>query len=268
MTLVWACVLVACAGCSREGGVAREGVVVTTSWLASAVRDVAGEDVPVAVLSPPGSCPGHFDMKPSQLAELRAARLFVRFDFQEGVERRLAGAEGLVAVGVHPGEGLCLPAGYLDACRQLAPGVCRCFPDERDRCAARLTALERRMAALGEEVRGRVACSTLSGSAAIASHHQEAFARWLGLDVVGTFRAGDEERPAAVESLVRTGGARRVRFVIANRQEGDRLARRLAERLEARLVVFSNFPDPEAGGSRFDDLVRANVEALLEGSTP
>jgi len=120
-----------------------------------------------------------------------------------------------------------------------------------------------RVTALARSVRARVDAAGVSGAAALTSNHQAAFARRLGLDVVGTFGRGDSERPAAVNDLIRKG--KDVTFVIANRQEGDRLARRLAERLDARLVVFSNFPAMTDEESTFDDLVVANVNALLEG---
>jgi len=119
-------------GCSQAGPREepdRPTVAVTTSWLACAVRDVAGDAVEVVVLSPPGRCPGHFDMKPSQLAEVRRCRMLVRFDFQEGLDARLAGVGDLHVAVVNAGEGLCVPGTYLSACREVSAELAEVFPE-------------------------------------------------------------------------------------------------------------------------------------------
>ena len=57
-----------------------------------------------------------------------------------------------------------------------------------------------------------------------------------------------------------------VRFVIANKQEGTALAKALSERLGAKAVVFSNFPEFRREARGFNNLLRANVDALLRAN--
>ena len=259
------------AGCSRdEAGDEsdRPKVAVSTSWLACALRDVSGEAFEVVWLSSPGSCPGHFDMKPSQLAEIRKCLMLVRFDFQEKLDDRLARmkGEGLIVAPVTAGEGMCIPETYRGACEELASTVSEAFPDMKTKCAETLAATTKRLDALATEARNRVKSAGLSGKKALASRHQAAFARWLGLDVVGTFRGSDSQLSADLNDMIRRAEAERVEFVIATLQEGDALARQLARRLDARLVVFSNFPTMTDAQRTFDDLVLTNVNALLEAA--
>ena len=56
--------------------------------------------------------------------------------------------------------------------------------------------------------------------------------------------------------------------MVANRPEGRRAADALAKRLGAQVVVLGNFPDPQEGHALFDDLLRANVNLLIEAGRP
>ncbi|NLF33284.1 MAG: hypothetical protein GX591_20660, partial [Planctomycetes bacterium] len=110
-------------GCRRSAAPA--SVAATNSMLECAVRDLLGEAAPVLRLAEPGMCPGHFDIRPSQVEALRRCRLLVRLDFQQSLDRRLAGAvgDGLTIAEVRPGGGLCEPDSYLTACRQTADAL-------------------------------------------------------------------------------------------------------------------------------------------------
>ncbi|NLF31141.1 MAG: zinc ABC transporter substrate-binding protein, partial [Planctomycetes bacterium] len=100
----------------------------------------------------------------------------------------------------------------------------------------------------------------------LASVHQEAFCRWLGLNVVATFSGADTAGVGEVDEAVRRADAAGVRLIVANRPEGRRVADALAERLGAKVVVFGNFPALDEGHDCFDDLLTDNVAALLEAS--
>ena len=84
----------------------------------------------------------------------------------------------------------------------------------------------------------------------------------LGLDVVGTFTAADITGFNEIEKAIAVGKFKNVKFIIANKPEGRRLADALAERLNAKVVVFGNFPEDKDGVS-FDAMVLNNVAALI-----
>ena len=262
--------VVAVAGCSRAkvdlSGPGR--IAVTTSWLGCALRDVTGGAFDVIRMSPPGSCPGHFDMKPSQLAAIRGCDLLMRFDFQKGLDAGLARMreEDLRIVSVAAGDGLCVPETYLDSCRQVARAVSERYPNLKDTCDAELRRTEARLGSLAGEVHRRMKEADLVGKKVLSSAHQAVFARWLGLDVVGTFKGSDSETVRALAGVIERGDRAGVKFVIANLQEGDKQAKALSRRLDARVVVFSNFPDMSEREQTFDDLVRANLDRLLEAA--
>ena len=57
-----------------------------------------------------------------------------------------------------------------------------------------------------------------------------------------------------------------VKFIIANKQEGTYLADSLSGRLEVNTVIFSNFPESTRGFTGFDELLRQNLNALIEAA--
>lgn len=257
-------------GC-REDGAADRGpeVAVTNSYLECVVRDLWGEEVGVLCLASPGMCPGHFDLAPGQVRQLRNGRLLLRFDFQQGVAERLVRLceSGLDVQSVTPPAGLCVPDTYFAVCRQVCQVLSQAYPEMADRFADRLGSIQGRLTALSLELRESLVASGIAGAVVLASNHQAEFARWLGLEPIATFVGSDTETIANLDHCLRQSAGRDVRFVIANRQEGAALAQAVADRCRARAVVFSNFPEVCEPGAGFDGLLRDNVRFLCEAVT-
>ena len=106
-------------GC-RPSASSAPRLATATSYL-EAPRWTSWVRMSVLRLAEPGTCPGHFDIRPSQVAELRQCRALLRFDFQKSARRqtRRDGHRpswwrcGFLAE-------LCRPDSYLAACRQIA----------------------------------------------------------------------------------------------------------------------------------------------------
>jgi len=207
-------------------------------------------------------CPGHFDMRPSQISEMTRCGLLVRFDFQKELDEKLrADSCQTAAIGVHGG--LCVPDTYISACRQVADCLVRADFLGRPEADARLVKLAERMASLRQEVGRQIEAGRLRGAPVLASGHQTDFCRWLGLRLIAEISSADSCSIRDLDEALKAGEAAGVRIVVANEPEGRRSADALAERLRARVVVFANFPEP-AKEPAFDNLVRQNVAALLD----
>ena len=84
----------------------------------------------------------------------------------------------------------------------------------------------------------------LPGCPVLASGHQADFCRWLGLRVVKEISSADNSRVVDLDEAIKAGEAAGVRVIVANEPEGRRAADAVADRLQARVVVFANFPEP------------------------
>ncbi|MCG2684084.1 MAG: hypothetical protein L6306_10790 [Planctomycetales bacterium] len=238
-------------------------VAVSSPYLEAAVTDVLGWKVPLVRLAGPGMCPGHFDIRPSQIRELSKCRLLVRFDFQEGLDKKIAGrTDGTPrTVVVEPPGGLCVPDTYLAVCRRLAEHFVADGTLSQKDADARLAEIERRAAALRKEAVGKIDSAGLRDAPVLCGGHQSEFCRWLGLRVAAEFPSAEAASTGRLDRAVRDADAAGVRLIVANEPEGRRAADALADRLHARVVVFANFPEP--GKQRaFDAMVRRNLSAL------
>lgn len=258
--------LSAAVGCDRSAaGASGPTVAVSNTYLEAALHDVVGPAVPVVRLAPPGACPGHFDLRPSQITALRASRLVLRFDFQADLDQRLgtdAATGPRIAAVTIPG-GLCEPPSYLAACRQVADAAVTAGLLERAAADARLAAISRRLDELTAWAKDRMVAARLGGTGVITSRHQAAFCRFLGLNVMATFTGADTASIEEISAAIRDGTP--ARAVVANTPEGRKLADALGQRLGVPVVVLDNFPAEASGGAGFDALVRGNVERLVAG---
>jgi len=254
------------AGCeNKPGGESYAEIAVTNSYLGCAVRQLCGNDTEVLCLVPPGMCPGHFDISPLQVKQLCGCRMLLLFDFQKQLEGTLSRVKerGLKTALVTEEGGLCVPETYLAVCRQVSEILSSEYPESKARCQQRLAVIENDLKRLREELLEKVQQAGISSAKVLVSNHQVDFVRWLGLETIATFVGSDIETVAGIEHCIKKAEGRDVRFVIANKQEGTALAKALAERLGAKAVVFSNFPDFSGDAGGFSALLRANVDALF-----
>jgi zinc transport system substrate-binding protein len=257
------------AGCQRSDAPAHGvKIATTTSYLEAAARDLLGDDLVAVRLAEPGTCPGHFDIRPSQVTALRECRALLRFDFQKALDARLASAGQPPVVEITVRNGMGRPDSYLAACRQTGDRLIALGLLTRTNADARLQAITERLDALGRDATNRIAQAGLAGTPVIASRHQADFCGWLGLNVVATFRAADTAGFSEIEEAIAAGRQARARLVIANLPEGRRTADALGERLQAKVAVFANFPALRHGRVSFDEMLSANLAALLNAAAP
>ena len=151
-------------GCHRsEAPAGGPQIATTTSYLEAAARDLLGDNLSVVRLAEPGTCPGHFDIRPSQVAELRQCRALLRFDFQNIARRqtRRGGHQPTARRASLASGGMCRPDSYLAACRQIADHLVSLDLLARTDADTRLQAIASRHDALSRDATNgvtRAAC--------------------------------------------------------------------------------------------------------------
>jgi ABC-type Zn uptake system ZnuABC Zn-binding protein ZnuA len=258
------------AGCENKADEQnRAEIAVTNSYLGCAVFDLCGGDTEILCLAPPGMCPGHFDISPSQVSRLCDCRMLLLFDFQKQVAETLSRVKekGLKTALVEESGGLCVPETYLDICQQVSDILSTEYPERAVQYKQRLQAIEKNLKRLKQELLEDIRQAGISSAKVLASNYQADFANWLGLQTIATFIGSDIETVTGIDNCIRKAKGQNVQFVIANKQEGTALAKALAERLDSKAVAFSNFPEFMGEAHGFDTLLRANVDALVKANS-
>ncbi len=268
LLLIYICASLFGTGCAEHNPEDTEMIAVTNSYLASAVMDIAGPDIKVVTLASPGMCPGHFDISPRQVTQLRQSAALLIFDFQQSLNSTLSRLtdEGLKIATVKSSEGMSIPHIYLQTSRQVKKILADIYPDRKETFENNFAALETCLAKISDEISIELQNAGIENTKVISSAHQESFAEYLGLDVVATFTGQDTETISRINSILTDTREQEIQFVIANMQEGTDLAKALAEQLDAQVVIFSNFPDSDYSQSGFEGLFRENTQNLLQAA--
>ena len=238
-------------------------IAVTNTYIQSAVHEFLGNDKNTFCLASPGMCPGHFDVSPGQLTKLRKCKLLLYFDWQKAIEKSLVRVkqQGVDFHAVSSLPGMCLPTSYLQTCRDTFNALLKTSPTEKANLTKKMETVEQRLVALQDQISKKISQAKLKGIKVVCSHHQKLFAKYLGLDVIATFAGADTESISNIQQSLDKANGQTIKFVIANKQEGTALAKALADRLNAKVIVFSNFPE-----TNFDQLINANINQLLEAA--
>lgn len=243
-------------GCNEPGG----KTATTTSTLEAAARDLLGQDAELVSLAGPGMCPGHFDIRPSQVRKLRGCELVLRMDFQGSLDEKIGDAPRIVPVKVTAG--LAVPKTYLSICRQVADALVEAGQIGRQEASRRLQAIASRVNRLGVHSKKQIGASGLGSRPVIASRHQADFCRYLGMEVVATLPGGEEASVRSLGEVIRLGRREKVGWIIANRPEGTMAADAIAKALGAGVVVLENFPEASQPES-FDLMLQTNVTRIV-----
>lgn len=246
-------------GCKQTSPVSKCDIVVTNSYIAAAVRDIY-PDLSVLTLAPPGMCPGHFDLSPAQIKQLLNSKILLCFDFQSGMISRMERLRqnGLKIAPILSVEGLCKPQSYIEICTDTAEKLKAIYPKKADFINQRLNGIEQRMSDLENQIKQQIQSSGLINAKVLSSVHQAEFASYLGLNVVSTFISADLATASGLDTSIKQAQDKEIKFVIANQQEGTELAGQLGKRLNAKVVVFTNFPQDS-----FDNMINSNINQLI-----
>jgi zinc transport system substrate-binding protein len=250
-------VLVCAVAPKQASGDDARSVVVTTSLLEEAVRAVrpSGENIEIVSILPPSSCPGHFDISPRVLPTIRSSVMLIRHDYQQVLDEKLhqSGVGNVNLVSVSSINSPLIPASYHSIVDQIGARMSLAFPGH---CSEIIAATDR-VKSLTETLEIRIGEKAVkwNGTPVIAAVHVRDFVEWLGFEVVAVLERAEDTTPRDIERLMHTDA----KLIIANLQEGTRIAEMLSDRLLVPYAVLSNFPGIDGYGRGYEDLVEQNV---------
>ena len=239
-----------------------KSVVVTTSMLESAVREVLPdtEEVEIIRLLPPSSCPGHFDLSPRVVPKLRSAIMVLRHDYQGMLDRKLTDM-GLKNTSTHSLSTLgtpLIPLNYYSLVEAIGSELSIEFHEHCQELLYKSEMAKKRTVELAESIQKRA--SLWKGKPVVAAVHQKELCEWLGFEIAGVLERPEDTSPRDLEKLLSV----KAEMVVANLQEGLQGANFLGERMNIPVAVLSNFPDVEGFGTDYYQLTEENMRRLEE----
>ena len=233
-------------------------VIATTTMIGSLLERLAGEELEIRVLIPPGSCPGHFDFKPADAARISQADLIIRHDFQSYLDRKLVSQNPDLRVAMlesvgHSAGDLLIPPNHLIALEQVKEILESSFSSLAPVFETNLSTAREQIEQAGRQARRRIEEAGFAGVKVLASFRQAGFARWAGLEVVEQFTNSPDEL-----SVMRL-----IVFIAGNLHSGgEAVARAIAAETGLPVCILSNFPGSNERNSTYFKLLLDNINLL------
>jgi len=245
-------------------------VVAGSSLITDIVQDIADGKLEVRTLIPPGMCPGHYDVKPSDVETLANSKVLIIHNWQQNMKNitglvESADNPSLVIKIIDVPDKPMVPEIQAETADKIAQVLGEIDPENsayyQEKAAERVQAV----LAKGEEVKGKLQDANVSGAKVLCVEYQAGFAEWAGFDIVATYGRPEELSVAEVEELVVEAKEAGVALVIDNLQSGATAASEaMAKDIGAIQVTISNFPGGFEDTETWEKALDKNVDLLLE----
>jgi zinc transport system substrate-binding protein len=250
-------------GCQKsalsEPAKTRKSIVASDTILSGMIESLLpSEHFEVAAILPPGQCPGHYDVKLTDIAKVKRADLVVSFlgmPFMEHAE-------------VDPGRQLLIdskdrnwmaPDSYIAGLNLLADKFSDRFPEHWRQISTLREQAILEVANKKRSLSDRIQRGGVLQRPIIASSMLKEPLEWMGFHIVGEYGRPESISAKEIAALIRIGREKKVVMVVDNLQSGPEAGRGIAEALGAPHAVLSNFPSEKGYAATLSD----NVDAVL-----
>lgn len=253
-------------GCGEEED-SRIVVVTSTSLLAQIVERVGEDVVDVINIIPPAQCPGHFDVKPSDVKKLADADIFIMHGWQgeKFTDELIASADNTdltVAVILTEGNWMTPPV-QMEAVDKIVEALTGVDAENSEFYEENASEYKSIIEAKGEEIESKLADYGLGSINVLCNEQQAGFVKWTGLNIISTYGRPDELTPQVVKNLVDTGKENNVTLIIDNLQSGADAGAGIAEELDCTRIILSNFPGGFDNTDTWEKAIDYNIELIL-----
>jgi zinc transport system substrate-binding protein len=246
-------------------------IMAGSSLIANIIHDVAGDELVTRTVIPPGVCPGHYDVKPSDIVALANCTALFIHDYQQSfatITDAVAAATqdnpalNITVISV-PGNWM-IPTVQAEAVSAIAHALEQLYPENA--ASYRQSAAEREQAILayGNKAKNELEQAEVDGVKVICADMQADFVSWAGFDIVATFGRPEDLGLAAMDQLASEARQAGAVLIIDNLQSGSTtLGASIAGDVNAIPVTMSNFPGGLANTETWEKAIYENINRLL-----
>jgi zinc transport system substrate-binding protein len=244
-------------------------IMAGSSLIANIIQDVADDKVETRTLIPPGVCPGHYDLKPSDIKALANSKALFIHDYQQNFQN-IAGAieaaenPDLIITVLNVTGNWMTPPVQAEAVDKIAQALGKIDPENAAYYQGKAAERAKAILAKGEEVENRLLEAEVEGVKVICADMQQGFVKWAGFDVVAIYGRPEDLSVAQMEELVVEAKDAGVALVIDNLQSGAASnSEAMAQDIGAIQVTISNFPGGLENTETWEKAIDKNVDLLL-----
>jgi zinc transport system substrate-binding protein len=240
-----------------------------SSLISNIIQDVAGDKMETRTLIPPGVCPGHYDVKPSDIEALANSTALFIHDYQQNfqnIKGAIEAAENhnLIVTVLNVTGNWMVPAVQAEAVSSIAQALGELDPENAAYYQQRAAEREQAILTYGDQVKNTLQEAGVDGVKVICADMQVGFVEWAGFDVMATYGRPEDLSAADVDQLITEAKQAGVALVIDNLQSGSTtLGAAIEQDVEAVPVTISNFPGGLENTETWEKAIEKNVNLLL-----
>jgi len=250
---------------SKEGSARSVRAIVTSDTILSGM--IASLLPPnryrVEAILPPGQCPGHYDVKLSDIEKMKKADLIVSFREMSFIDKTSIGGRSQLLVDTG-GRNWMAPDSYIYGLNVLADGLSKRFPEDKKEIMKRKKDTIRTVKAGANSLIEKIKRMGIFGKAIITSSMQKEPLEWMGFRVVGEYGRPEAMSIREVVRLSKIGKDNNAIAVVDNLQSGPDAGKGIAETLDVPHVVLTNFPWGKGYLATLGENVDAVVAAVMK----
>ncbi len=242
-------------------------VIAAGTTLVSDIVDDLGQGFMTATpIMPAAACPGHTDLRASDMRALVAARVILLHDWQTHLDAVMGPIRNDPALAAKV-QVVDAPGNWMVPERQKAAtlAVARTLAAVDPPRAALYGERARARTAMVDRVAGELAAKArpLAGLPVMVDMQQKPFLQWLGCDIAAQYGRFEESGPQKLAQAVAEARQADVRLVADNLQSSGGSGKTFAEELGAAFVVLTNFPGGLPNAPTWAEAVSANLDRCL-----
>jgi len=217
----------------------------------------------VAAVLPPGQCPGHYDVKLSDIEKMKKADLVVSFEGMRFMDKTGSGGGVRLFLDTE-GRNWMAPDSYVHGLNLVADRLAEYYPEDRNVIMSRKKAVIEEVRAYADSVTRRIGEAGLTGAPIISSSMLKEPLEWLGFRVVGEYGRPEAMSVRQIVRLSKIGRENHIVFVADNLQSGPDAGKGIADSLGAPHIVLTNFPSEKGYLATLGE----NVDTILATAMP
>lgn len=259
---ILAAALLVFTSCAQEGQ--KETVLCGTSMIASLARDIA-PGIKNTVLVPPDACPGHFDLKPQDAADIKRAKLIIVHPYQGVLAESVKKINKKAKVEILKSSALTTPEGYFNGLSEMAALLNGYYPGnfdefEKNRQATVFLIMER---VTDDQI--YISCMRKKKVKAAVSGVQKDLAEYFGFVPVAVFGEAESLTALQISGIINGAKKGRAEVILSNLNGShDTTADILNKELKLKKAVLLNFPGGSGDETAFLPLWKYNISLIKE----
>ncbi len=245
-------------------------IMASSSFITNIVQDIADDKLEVRTIIPPGTCPGHYVIEPSEIKALADSKALFIHNYQQNYQNIVELIEAaknpdLIITVLNVTGNWMVPTVQVEGVNKIAQALGEIDPDNAAYYQEKAADREQAILTYGDDVKTELQEAEVEGVKVICAEMQAGFVSWAGFNITATFGRPEDLSPAQIADLIDNAQESGVTLMIDNLQSSSTtLGASMEQDIEAIPVTISNFPGGLENTETWEKAIDKNVDLLLE----